>query len=84
MNSANRNSSLNELHTVQAILVDAIRYAQTWHEIHKAADALFHARLVWKMLYGEEPSSEGAAVGGAPQPLGIVGQGVSEAFRKGA
>lgn len=52
-----------ELNTVNLQLMRVIEHATRWHEIAKAADAMFHARLVWERCYKElfEQKDEGAA-----------------------
>lgn len=55
-----------ELNTVNLQLMWIIEHATRWHEIAKAADAMFHARLVWERCYKD--LFEQQAEGGAPPP----------------
>jgi hypothetical protein len=38
----------NEMRFVAVQLIEEIIRANCWHDIKRAADALFHARLVWE------------------------------------
>lgn len=54
----------NELRTVNLQLMNVIKHAGCWHDIREAADAMFHARLIWDSIYKEEQKSEGTVSGG--------------------
>lgn len=63
ISSTPRSRAEQELRTVNLQLMRVIQYAHCWHDIAKAADAMFHARLIWQSTYKEifEQKSEGGA-----------------------
>jgi hypothetical protein len=59
-----RDNALRELNNVNLQLMKVISTAQRWHDIRLAADAMFHARLIWDSCYRELFEQKAEGVGG--------------------